>query len=294
VFPACFTFAEVNPDTLKIAFSPCPNDTFIFDGLVNQRIQDNIPLQFSLLDIGQLNQAAVGSGFDVLKISCAMYPFVAAEYEILSSGGALGFNCGPLLISLPGNSMESIQSGNIAIPGMHTTANLLLSILHPEIRSKRVMLFSEIEDAVLEKKVSAGVIIHENRFTYASKGLMKLADLGFEWQQLTGFPIPLGCIVVRRTLPLNVKIQIQSAIAASVRLAFANPELSNDFVAANAQEMDPEVQKQHIALYVNAFSEDMGDKGKAALIYLLQKGRESGLMPAVTDSVFLNDSMHIV
>lgn len=294
MFPACFTFAEVNPGTLKIAFSPCPNDTFIFDGLVNQRLQENLPVQFTLLDIEQLNQSAGNSGFDVLKISCAMYPFVAAEYEILSSGSALGFNCGPLVISLPGGSIDKIKSGEVAIPGLHTTANLLLSVLHPEVKSKRVMLFSEIENAVLKRKVSAGVIIHENRFTYASKGLVQLADLGIEWQQQTGFPIPLGCIVVRRKLPLNVKMQIQSAIAASVRLAFANPELSKDFVAANAQEMDPEIQKQHIALYVNEFSEDLGEQGKAAILHLLQKGSICGFMPSVRDSVFLNDSMHIV
>lgn len=278
----------------SIAFSPCPNDTFMFDGLVNQRLQENVDLNYTFLDIEKLNESAMKSEFDFTKLSFGVFPKVAEQYEITSAGCALGHKCGPLLIALPGTDLIKLEELTVAIPGENTTANLLLGILFPQIKNKKVYLFSEIENAVLNGEVAAGLIIHENRFTYAAKGLVKLADLGDEWEQKTGLPVPLGCIAVKRSLPREEKIKLQEALRESIELAFSNPTLSAGFVAANAQEMDPVVQQQHIALYVNKFSVDLGKEGEEAIRFLFTEGARLGLLPAIKDSLFLNDSLQTV
>src|SRR5436190_12278054 len=181
----------------SLAFSPCPNDTFMFDGLVNQRLQENIPTEYALLDIEKLNEAALEGRYDFTKMSFGVYPQVADQYQIIASGCALGHKCGPLLIAKPGTDLATLKELPIAIPGRHTTANLYLGILFPQFKNKKEYLFSEIENAVLSGEVAAGLIIHENRFTYEAKGLIRLADLGDEWEKLTGLPVPLGCIAVK-------------------------------------------------------------------------------------------------
>lgn len=278
----------------SLAFSPCPNDTFMFEGLVNQRLKSNLAVDYQLLDIEMLNEAALEKRYDFTKLSFGVYPKVAEHYQVTASGCALGYKCGPLLISKPGTDLASLKNQVIAIPGIHTTANLYLGILFPELKNKKEYLFSEIEQAVLKEEVAAGLIIHENRFTYAAKGLISLADLGDEWEKRTGLPVPLGCIAVKRNLPAEQKKQLQAALRESIELAFAHPELSKDFVACHAQEMSPEVQQQHIQLYVNNFSVDLGEAGENAIRFLFKEGARLGLLPPLKDSVFLNDSFAVV
>ncbi len=260
----------------------------MFDGLVNQRLQENIGTKYDLLDIEKLNEAALEARYDFTKLSFGVFPKVAGDYQITSSGCALGFKCGPLLIALPGTELSSLEELTVAIPGHNTTANLLLGILFPHIRQKKVYLFSDIEGAVLRGEVAAGLIIHENRFTYQAKGLVKLADLGDVWEQRFALPVPLGCIAVKRSLSVQNKRRLQDSLKASIELAFADPALSASFVAAHAQEMSPEVQRQHIALYVNNFSLELGRAGEEAIRVLFSEGERSGLLPACKDSIFLN------
>ena len=280
----------MNPKGYSLAFSPCPNDTFMFDGLVNQGLNGLVDLQYDFLDIEKLNEAALDAKYDYTKLSFGVFPKVAKDYEITDSGCALGHACGPLLITKPGYDPEALKQLPVAIPGLHTTANLLMSILFPEFKNKKVYVFSEIEDAVLKGEVAAGLIIHENRFTYQSKGLVKVFDIGDVWEKRTGLPVPLGCIAIRRSLPAEEKLFLQQKLKESIELAFKDPAKSASFVAAHSQEMSPEVQRQHIDLYVNNFSVSLGEKGKEAIRYLFAKGAEAGLLPVVEDSLFLNDS----
>lgn len=284
----------MNSQEFSLAFSPCPNDTFMFDGLVNQRLQSNLETRYDLLDIENLNKAARESVYDFTKLSFGAYPFVASEYQIAASGCALGYKCGPLLIARKGTDLRSLQDKTIAIPGLHTTANLYLSILYPELKNKKEYLFSDIEEAVLSGDVEAGLIIHENRFTYSAKGLIKLADLGEDWESKTGLPVPLGCIAVKRNLKEEDKIKLQDALRSSIELAFEDPALSETFVGDNAQEMSFEVQQQHIALYVNKFSVDLGQEGEEAIRYLFREGERLGLLPAIKETIFLNETLHKV
>ena len=288
-----FTFGLVMHSPFSIAFSPCPNDTFMFDGLVNQRLQENIVVDYTLLDIEQLNEAALEGRYDFTKLSMGVYPLVADTYQITSAGCALGYKCGPILIAKPGMDLHALNDLPVAIPGMHTTANLYMGILFPQLTNKKEYLFSEIENAVLKGEVAAGLIIHENRFTYAAKGMISLADLGTEWEKRTGLPVPLGCIAVKRSLPEKSKRLLQSALHKSIELAFANPSLSEEFVAFHSQELSHEVQQQHIALYVNNFSLNLGEEGEKAIRYLFREGAKLGLLPDMKDSIFLNDSLHV-
>jgi len=261
----------------------------MFDGLVNQHLQENLNTRYDLLDIEKLNEAALVSRYDFTKLSFGVFPRVAEKYQIASSGCALGYKCGPLLIARPGTNLATLSEGTVAIPGQSTTANLLLGILFPQIQQKKVYLFSDIEAAVLKGEVAAGLIIHENRFTFEAKGLVKLADLGDEWEQRYQLPVPLGCIAVRRSLPDSDKRKLQESLRASIELAFADSHISAPFVAAHAQEMSPEVQQQHIALYVNNFSLELGASGEEAIRLLFSEGARLNLLPACKDSLFLND-----
>ena len=275
--------------TLTLGFSPCPNDTFIFDALVNGKIASP-GLQFDthLHDVEQLNILARESKPDVTKISFSNYPAISADYVILNAGGALGSGCGPLLISKKEYEISQVHSLSIAIPGIFTTANLLLSIFFHEALQKKEMLFSDIETAVLNDYVDAGLIIHENRFTYASRGLKKIADMGELWEKATGLPIPLGCIVIKRSLHAALQQQVNELIHQSILHAFQNPGGAMTYVAENALEMEEAVMKQHIDLYVNKFSLDLGAEGKKAIELLFKRGNELGLLPAVSSPLFLN------
>lgn len=258
---------------LTLGFSPCPNDTFIFDALVNHKIDtEGIEFEVFMEDVQTLNKWAGDSRLDISKISYGALPELLQNYIVLNSGGALGKGVGPLLLSkkpLEGWKAD-IKDWNIAIPGKNTTAHFLFSQAFPEVDKKMFLVFNQIEDAVLHEKVDAGVIIHENRFTYLQKGLTKLIDLGEYWEQTTGLPIPLGGIVAKRTLPEELLKKLDRLIQNSVEYAFKHyPEIT-DFVKSNAQEMDESVMRQHIDLYVNDYSITLGHFGQQAVLKLLQ------------------------
>ncbi|MCF8278055.1 MAG: 1,4-dihydroxy-6-naphthoate synthase [Flavobacteriales bacterium] len=272
---------------LTIGFSPCPNDTFIFDALVNGRIDlGDIELEVVLADVEQLNRMALAGKLDITKVSYNAFSQVHYMYQLLNAGSALGNNCGPLLIAKQPLSAEDLKTAKIAIPGKNTTANFLMSFAYPDVQNKQEFLFSDIEKAVLDGTVEAGVIIHENRFTYQEKGLVKLADLGEVWEQTTGFPIPLGGIAIHRRLKPNLRKQFDALLRQSVQFAFDHPEASKDYVKCYAQEMDEAVMRSHIDLYVNHYSLDLGEKGKEAITKMYEVGRKFG-MPRVEDSVFV-------
>jgi len=276
--------------TLSLGFSPCPNDTFIFDALVNSKFDRNgTSFSVQLADVEQLNKMAIEGVLDVTKLSFGVIPEVSDKYQILDAGSALGRGCGPLLISreyIPADH-EVLSQLKIAIPGRKTTANLLLSMAFPGIWQKEEMLFSEVEGAVLSGKVDAGLIIHENRFTYQSKGLKKLIDLGEYWENKTNMPIPLGCIAIRRSLPDKLKKDVSVLIRKSIQSAFDHPEAPMDYVAAHSQEMSKEVMKKHIALYVNDYSLSLGNKGTEAIRLLLETGLKNQLVRKSVEPLFV-------
>jgi|RhiMethySRZTD1v2_1073278.scaffolds.fasta_scaffold13986_10 5,8-dihydroxy-2-naphthoate synthase len=277
--------------TLSLAFSPCPNDCFMFDAIVNRRIDlEGLDFSVTLADIEALNHAAFAGTPDVTKLSFHAYAYCADRYVLLDAGSALGRNCGPLLISRRPISTGDVAAGqlSIAIPGKYTTANFLCGLAFPAAGNKTEVLFSDIEPALLEGRFDAGVIIHENRFTYQAKGLRKIIDLGEFWEAETGAPIPLGGIVVRRSLPDDVKRAVNRVIRRSVEYAFAHREASLPYVRAHAQEMSEQVMYQHIDLYVNDYSIDLGTQGRRAVQVLFDRAQQSGLIPAIGGELFLD------
>ncbi len=275
---------------LTLGFSPCPNDTFIFDALVNKKIDTgDIDVEVVLEDVQKLNEWALQGKLDITKLSYGVLPLVLEPYVVLPAGGALGKGVGPLLIATSdGIDAREVNDRSIAIPGEHTTAHMLFSLAFPEAGRKQFLVFSQIEDAVLQKRVDAGVIIHENRFTYQDKGLVKLMDLGEYWEAQTGSPIPLGGIVMKRSFDKGLLQRVNTLIRASVEYAFSNYPLITDYVKQHSQEMSEQVMRQHIDLYVNNYSIDLGPAGKAAVqqfleIYIRVHGRD---LPA--GNVFLD------
>jgi len=278
------------PDPLSLGFSPCPNDTFMFDALVHDKTNSTeLVFEPSLADVEELNQKALKGELDITKISYHAYGHLSDQYQLLNSGSALGRNCGPLLIAKNEFPAEAtaLHPLTIAIPGKLTTANFLLSLAFPEATQKVEMLFSDIENAVLNGDVDAGLIIHENRFTYQQKGLKKIIDLGEYWESTTGLPIPLGGIAVKRDLPLATKQAIDQALKRSISFAFANPDQSFDYVRSHAQEMEKEVMYSHIELYVNKFSEDLGEEGRKAVATLFEKATALNLLPKMHPEIFV-------
>jgi len=279
--------------TLSLGFSPCPNDCFMFDAIVNRRI-DLEGLEFTerLADVEALNTSAFAGEADVTKLSYHAYAYCADRYVLLDAGSALGRNCGPLVISKRPIAREEVAAGRlkIAIPGRYTTANFLFGLAFPDARNKTELVFSEIEPALLRGDVDAGVIIHENRFTYQSKGLKKVIDLGEFWETETGSPIPLGGIVIRRSLPDDVKHRVNRVLRRSVEYAFANRSASLPYVRAHAQEMNEEVMYKHIDLYVNEYSIDLGAEGRRAVETLFDRARGAGIIPPAERALFLESS----
>lgn len=262
--------------TLTLGFSPCPNDTFIFDALVNNKINTGgLSFDVVLEDVETLNQWALEGKLHITKLSYGVLPLVLDKYILLNSGSALGTGVGPLLISNnpqgPAEEQEirNVEMNLIAIPGEHTTAHLLFSLAYPDAKNKIFLRYDEIEKFVLDRK-GLGVIIHENRFTYASKGLHKITDLGDYWEKETGNPIPLGGIVVKRSVDPALSLQVDELIAASIDYAFKNhyKEITN-YVKIHSQEMSESVMRKHIDLYVNDYSIDLGEDGKNAVQKLL-------------------------
>ena len=255
---------------LSLGFSPCPNDTFIFDALVNRKI-DTGDFEFEVFmeDVQTLNRWALEKKLDLSKISYGVWPLLQDHYTLLDAGGALGKGVGPLLISRNQILLRDMDRLTVAIPGEHTTAHMLFSMAFPQVRRKKFMIFSQIEGAVMNGEVDCGVIIHENRFTYMQKGLIKQMDLGEYWEQKTKSPIPLGGIVMRNTFPEKDRSEIDRLIRDSVAYAEAYyPDLS-DYVIQHAQEMQESVMRQHIDLYVNQFSLSLGEEGRRAVDLLV-------------------------
>lgn len=276
---------------LSLGFSPCPNDTFIFDALVNKRIDtEGLELDVQLGDVETLNTKAFKAELDITKLSYHAFAYMTADYQLMHSGSALGKNCGPILIAKSeiSNLASEIQHLKIAIPGKYTTANFLLGIAFPEAKNKTELVFSEIENAVLQNKVDAGLIIHENRFTYQSKGLKKLIDLGEFWETKTGLPIPLGGIAIRKSLPSEVKLKVERLIRKSIEFAFANPETSKEYVRCHSQEMEPAVIQSHINLYVNNYSVNLGAEGEKAVKKMYSIARQNGIIPEIPEDIFVS------
>lgn len=283
---------------LSLGFSPCPNDTFIFDALIHHKIDtQGLTFDVSYLDVETLNQKAFNGELDITKLSFNAYAHVINRYILLNSGSALGFGVGPLLIckkeNLPSvkEKLENPDSSiKIGIPGKYTTANLLLSIAYPQVVNKKEMVFSEIEDALLNDEIDAGLIIHENRFTYQDKGLAKILDLGNYWEQNTKAAIPLGGIVINRKLPLNIQQLVDRLIRQSVEFAFENPKSGLDFIRSRAQEMKEEVMYKHIELYVNEYSKNLGVEGRKAIETLFQIMQKKGLVAPIDQEIILSES----
>lgn len=273
---------------LKLGFSPCPNDTFIFDAMVHGRIDtEGLEFEYFLADVEELNRKAFRGEVDITKISYHAYAYAAENYLILDSGSALGHRNGPLLISKHLRDTSDLAGKKIAIPGKYTTANLLFSIAWPESMNKQEYLFSDIERALLDEEVDAGIIIHETRFTYQNKGLTKLADLGEYWEDLTGHPIPLGAIVINRNVPEEVMLKVNRVLRRSLDYAYHDSFASYDFVSSNAREMDSTVMNKHIKLFVNDFSLNLGRKGKSAVRELYRVAAGKKIIPSLPERIFL-------
>jgi 1,4-dihydroxy-6-naphthoate synthase len=274
---------------VTLGFSTCPNDTFIFDAAVHGKI-DTEGLEFNLVlaDVEELNKRAFEGMIDITKLSYHAFAYASEQYILLDSGSALGKNNGPLLIGKRKIYPDEVNNLKIAIPGKFTTAHLLFSIAYPEAFQKTEYLFSDIETAVADGEVDAGLIIHENRFTYQDKGLIKIVDLGEYWEQLTGMPIPLGGIVMLRKHGTEMHRKMSRVIRKSIEYAYTNPKSSLEFIRCHAQEMNAEVMQKHIDLYVNHFSLDLGDEGKKAVRVLYDQARKQNLIPELKEPFFIN------
>ena len=274
---------------LSLGFSPCPNDTFIFDAMLHGRI-DTEGLEFEVFmeDVEALNRRAFAGDIAVTKLSYHAFAYLTDRYALLDAGSALGNRCGPLLIARAPMDDDAVNAARIAIPGKMTTANFLLSLAYPDARNKQECLFSEIEGAVLAGEADAGLIIHENRFTYQQKGLLKLMDLGDYWETGTGLPIPLGGIVVRRDLNTEVQQKVNRVLRRSVEYAFAHPDEVMPFVRRHAQAMEDAVMQAHIDLYVTDFTVDLGEKGRRAVQEMFRIAREKHIIPLNNDKIFIN------
>jgi len=274
---------------LTIGFSPCPNDTFIFDALVNNKINTGgLSLEVILEDVETLNQWAIQGKLDITKLSYGVLPLVLKNYIVLNSGSALGTGVGPLLIRNERSATKNVEDQIIAIPGEHTTAHLLFSLAYPDAKNKIFLRYNEIEEYVVSGK-GPGVIIHENRFTYQDKGLVKITDLGDYWEKVTGNPIPLGGIGIRRSVPNEIIIKIDALIKESIEFAYKNNyrELDN-YVKIHSQEMSEEVMRKHIDLYVNNYSLDLKMEGRAAIEKLLNVYGQVNNTHSLSEEIFLS------
>lgn len=273
---------------LTLGFSPCPNDTFIFDALVNNKI-DTKGFEFEtvLADVETLNQWALEGKLDITKLSFPAFFSSLKHYTLLSAGSALGKGVGPLLITDSQQELttDEINQASVALPGANTTANLLFSFAYPEAQDKKFMIFSDIEEALINKETDLGVIIHENRFTYREKGLHKVKDLGEYWEEKMESPIPLGGIAINQSIKRSAALKVNELIRKSLEFAFTNYPLIPDYVKQHSQEMSEEVMRQHIDLYVNDYSLDLGEEGKLAIENLYQVFLELNNMEADDEDV---------
>lgn len=273
---------------LTLGFSPCPNDTFIFDALVNHKIDTGgFKFEVVLEDVQTLNQWAIEGKLDITKLSYGVLPLVLDQYRTLNSGSALGRGVGPLLISNLRFQISDVENSLIAIPGKNTTAHLLFSLAYPGATNKVFLRYDKIENFVLQGK-GLGVIIHENRFTYAAKGLHKIVDLGDYWEKETGNPIPLGGIVARKTLDHATQQKVDALIRESIEYAFKRYPQLNDYIRSHSQEMSEDVMRKHIDLYVNNYSVDLGKEGKDAIHQLLEVYANTNHVVPIRDGIFVS------
>ena len=275
---------------LTLGFSPCPNDTFIFDALIHHKI-DTEGLDFEVYfdDVETLNQKALSGTLDVTKLSFHTLAYVAEQYALLDAGSALGFGVGPLLICKNPQLLNQELSADlrVGIPGKFTTANFLLGVAYPQLTNKQELVFSGIEDALLEDRIDVGLIIHENRFTYTDKGLHKIVDLGNYWESLTGCAIPLGGIVVNRNLPQEIQEKLNRVLRKSVEFAFASPKSGLDFIREHSQAMDEAVMYKHIELYVNEYSINLGVEGRKAIDKLFSIAESKNIIPHRNKNIYV-------
>ena len=278
---------------LSLGFSPCPNDTFIFDALIHNKIDtEGIEFEVFFDDVETLNKKVFRNEPDISKLSFYAFAYAMKNYALLDSGSALGHGVGPLLISKNKDyTRETLEDDDaskliVGIPGEFTTANFLLMLAFPQLTNKKILTFSKIESSLLSDSIDLGLIIHENRFTYQGKGLNKIIDLGDFWEQETGFPIPLGGIVINRRIDRKTQQTVNRLIRESVEFAFANPKSALEFIKSHAQEMDEEVMYKHIDLYVNEYSRSLGPKGREAVNFLFTKAIEMDIIPAVDFPIF--------
>jgi len=279
--------------TLSLGYSPCPNDTFIFYALIHGKIAaDGLDFKEVLLDVETLNKKALEAELDLTKISYHAYGHLRKDYCMLRAGGALGRGCGPLIIAKDAYSMDELRNKKIAIPGRLTTANLLMNLFYSSSGDQPSdiieMPFHEIMQAVADNRVDAGLIIHESRFTYPSYGLKEIIDLGAWWEQETGLPIPLGGIIAKRSFGEEFNTKINSLLKQSVEYAFANRDVPMKYIKEHSQELSDEVIKQHIDLYVNDFSLDVGDEGERAVRELISRAEDAGLVPKSSAPIFVH------
>lgn len=275
-------------DALSLGFSPCPNDTFIFYGLIHARVPTSgLAFRERLEDVETLNGLALAGALDICKVSYHALGYLRDRYCLLRSGGALGRGCGPLVVTRGASTLADLRGKPVAVPGRFTTAALLLRLADPAIDTLVYMPFHEIMGAVARGEVAAGVIIHESRFTYRDHGLTKLMDLGEWWERETGCPIPLGGIVARRDLGVETIIAVEQALRSSVAFAQANPGEAKAYIRAHSQEMSDEVCTAHIDLYVNDFSLQLGPEGEAAVIELLSRAEAAGVIPRSDAPLFV-------
>lgn len=276
---------------LTLGFSPCPNDTYIFDAMVHQKVDtEGLEFEYFMADVEKLNGEAFAEKPDVTKLSFHAFLHLAGRYLLLDSGAALGFGAGPLVISKNLKNFEELNGKTVAIPGKYTTANLLFSLAMNKTKvRKKEFLFSEIENAILSAEVDAGVIIHESRFTYQLKGLHKLIDLGEYWEQLTDSPVPLGGIAAHNRLGSEVIAKVNRSIRRSVEYANFHKGELNEFIRCNAREMDDAVMQKHIDLYVNEFSVSLGLQGKKSVNQMFEYAIGAGIIPQMPDHLFASD-----
>jgi 1,4-dihydroxy-6-naphthoate synthase len=275
---------------LTLGFSPCPNDTFIFDAMVHGRIDtEGIEFDYFLADVEELNRRALASEVQITKVSYHAYSHIAGDYLILDSGSALGHGNGPLLVSNRELGSSELKGARIAIPGRYTTANLLFSIAWPDAKNKTEYLFSDIPDVLLRGEADAGLIIHETRFTYAAKGLTRIADLGEFWETLTGMPVPLGAIVIRRDISMDIALKVNRIVRRSLEYAYRDSFASFRFVSEHANDMDSTVMNNHIKLFVNEYTLNLGLNGREAIYELFRIAGDKKVIPALPDRIFLTD-----
>ena len=279
----------IQEQVLTLAYSPCPNDTYIFAALTNGLLSDAPQVRVQLEDIENLNNSALKADYELTKVSYGAIPLFMEEYRILRAGGALGRGCGPLLITRKGagKSIEDFRDKIVAIPGEMTTAFMLLRLAMGRRPQTLAMRFDRIVDAVADGTADAGLIIHESRFTYQDAGLVQVADLGDWWESQTGMPIPLGAILVRRDLEDAQAREVNDAIVRSLRFAREHDSTVMKYVREHATEMQEEVMRKHIALYVNEYSEDVGEQGMAAVRELFARAHKAGIIPQTAEADFV-------